>query len=134
MNVAGSSVDIHHTIKVTFQKAESPVCTAAHSQKCFGIFNFIWTPEDCRCGQPTHLFSGHRRLFSGVSSGRVSFRWGRTDTYTQHGFRRIYIRLNTTLLPEHASEERKPSNRAMFGILGTMDRRVLLQCFLGAVA
>ena len=39
-------------------------------------------------------------------------------TYTQHGYLHIYIRLNTALSPENASEERKPSNNAMSGILG----------------
>jgi hypothetical protein len=126
MKVAGSSVKIHHTIKVPFQKAKSSVCTAQHTHKNVSepLISY-WTPADRRCGQPTQLFSGHRRLLAGFDSDRNAL------THTQHGYRHIYITrgLNTTLLPEHASEERKASNKAMFGILGTMDRKVLLRCF-----
>jgi len=53
MNLAGTSVNIHHNIKVTFQEAESSVCTAAHPKKYFGIFDFI--REDRRPSlRPTH--------------------------------------------------------------------------------
>ena len=113
LTVAGSSVNIQHNIKVTFQNAESSVCTAAHSQKFFGIFDFILDARRPSLG-PTHpsIQWAQEALFRGIKvAGFGSDR--DALTYTQHGYRHIYIRLNRTLLPEHASQERKPSKQCL---------------------
>ena len=67
MNVVGSSVNIQHTIKITFQKAESSVCTAARPQKCFGIFDFILDALRPSL-RPTHPFIqwAPEALFQGI--------------------------------------------------------------------